>query len=390
MSILVNMRGVILLAEPAKLIMKRYSLIMLVVTMTALGLSGCGGKGPLPPSDTTPPSVISVNPANGAQNVPINSSVIITFSEAMDASSINGQTISVSTGNSNVQGSVTYSGVTAIFKPTSNLNPKTIYTVAVEAGVKDAAGNAMSSPYGYIFITGVDVQQDITPPRVVDVQPSNRTIGVSPNTVIVVMFSEPMDPTTITNATVIISTVAGNIPSTVTPFGSAAIIKPTTDLAANTDYTVLVTTHVKDLAGNAMTDAFVSSFRTGAVNDTNPPSVVAGSIIPASGATTVSVNTPISVTFSKPMNVSTINLSTFIVSDGTTTIPGDIQYYGTTVVFTPSTPLLSSTAYTVTIKNLVTDLSGNPMSPDYFWSFTTEPQTPDSSPPQILVHLSNF
>ena len=33
-----------------------------------------------------------------------------------------------------------------------------------------------------------------------------------------------------------------------------------------------------------MTDAFVSSFRTGAVNDTNPPSVVAGSIIPASGS----------------------------------------------------------------------------------------------------------
>ena len=85
------------------------------------------------------------------------------------------------------------------------------------------------------------------------------------------------------------------------------------------------------------------------------------------------------------MNVSTINLSTFIVSDGTsTTIPGDIQYYGTTVVFTPSTPLLSSTAYTVTIKNSVVDLSGNTMSSDYFWSFTTEPQTPDSTPPQIL------
>ena len=125
MSMLDNMREVILLAEPAKLIMKRYSLIMLAVTMMALGLSGCGGKGPLPPADTTPPSVISVLPANGAPNVPINSSVIITFSEAMDASSINGQTILVSTGNSYVQGSVTYSGVTAIFKPTLNFNPNT-------------------------------------------------------------------------------------------------------------------------------------------------------------------------------------------------------------------------------------------------------------------------
>ena len=191
-------RCVLLVAESTNLIMKRYSIILFVLILTTLVLSACGGKGPLPPADTTPPSVISVNPANGAQNVPINSSVIITFSEAMDASSINGQTISVSTGNSNVQGSVTYSGVTAIFKPTSNLNPKTIYTVAVEAGVKDASGNAMGSPYGYIFITGIDVQQDITPPRVVDVQPSNREIDVSPNTAIVVMFSEPMDPATIT------------------------------------------------------------------------------------------------------------------------------------------------------------------------------------------------
>ena len=62
------------------------------------------------------------------------------------------------------------------------------------------AGNAMGSPYVFSFGTGSDVQQDLTPPRVVDVQPSNRTIGVSPNTVIVVMFSEPMDPTTITTS----------------------------------------------------------------------------------------------------------------------------------------------------------------------------------------------
>jgi predicted small lipoprotein YifL len=333
-----------LMVLSTKLILKRYVLILFVLSLITLVLSACGGKGPLPPADKTSPTVISVIPANGAQNIPINSSVIITFSEAMDASTINGQTIILSAGNSNVQGVVTYSGVTAIFKPTSNLNPKTIYTVAVEAGVKDAAGNAMSSPYGYIFITGIDAQQDITPPRVVDVQPSNRTTGVSPNTVIVVMFSEPMDPTTITNTTIQISSLGQVFASTVTPFGSAAIIKPTSGLATSTDYTVLVTTRVKDLAGNAMTDAFVSSFRTGTGPDTNAPSVVAGSIIPASGSATVSVNTPISVTFSKPMNVSTINLSTFIVSDGTSTIPGDIQYYGATVVFTPGPPLLSSTA----------------------------------------------
>jgi hypothetical protein len=372
-----------ILAESTKRIMKRFSLIMIVFSMMTLVLSACG-KGPLPPADKTPPNVIFVSPANGAQNIPVNSSVIITFSEAMDASSINGQTVIVSTGNSNVQGTVTYSGVTAIFKPTSNLNPKTIYTVAVDAGVKDLAGNAMGSSYGYIFITGADL--DATPPRVVDIQPSNRKTDVSPNTVvIVVMFSEPMDPSTITQASIIIGNVNGNPNYTVTPFGTAAIIniKPPSALDPNNDYTVIVTTRVKDLAGNAMTDAFLANFRTGAVNDTNPPSVV--SIIPASGGQTVSVNTPISVTFSKPMNVSTINLSTFIVSDGTSTIPGDIQYYGTNAVFTPSNPLTPSTIYTVIITNAAADLLNNPLS-GYSWNFTTEPLASDGVPPQVLAN----
>ena len=197
-SLVHHKRGNFILTKSSKLIMKRFLLIMVVLSMITLALSACGGKGPLPPADKTPPSVISVIPANGAQNIPVNSSVVITFSEAMDASTINEQTIILSTGNSNIQGTVTYSGVTAIFKPTSNLNPKTVYTVAVEAGVKDVTGNALGSPYGYTFITGIDVQQDTTPPRVIDIQPSSRKTEVSVNTLIVVMFSEPMDPTTIT------------------------------------------------------------------------------------------------------------------------------------------------------------------------------------------------
>ena len=133
-----------------------------------------------------------------------------------------------------------------------------------------------------------------------------------------------------------------------------------------------------------MTHPFVSSFRTGTAPDTSAPSVATGSVIPAPGGTTISVNTPISVTFDKPMNIATITPSAFIISDGTSTILGDIQYYGTTVVFTPYTPLMSSSTYTVTIKNLVADLSGNKMSADYSWGFTTEPQAPDNSPPTIV------
>ena len=148
------MRGVILVAASTKLVMKKYPLIMLVLSLITLVLSACGGKGPLPPADTNSPSISLTSPTNGAQSVSVSSSITIAFSEAMDASTINEQTITLSMGTGNVPGSVTYSDMTAVFKPASSLNPETIYTVTVDGGVKDVAGNAMVTPVGFIFITG--------------------------------------------------------------------------------------------------------------------------------------------------------------------------------------------------------------------------------------------
>jgi predicted small lipoprotein YifL len=148
------MLGDILVAASIKLIMKKYSLIIFVLSLVTLVLSACGRKGPEAPPDVTPPAVILTSPINGAQNVAINSSITITFSEAMDASTINEQTITLSMGTGNVPGSVTYSDTTAVFKPASSLNPGTTYTITVDGGVKDVAGNAMATPVGFIFFTG--------------------------------------------------------------------------------------------------------------------------------------------------------------------------------------------------------------------------------------------
>src|SRR5262249_23947236 len=46
-----------------------------------------------PPADTTPPTVTAVTPAGGATNVGTNTTVTVTFSEAMDASTINTNTV---------------------------------------------------------------------------------------------------------------------------------------------------------------------------------------------------------------------------------------------------------------------------------------------------------
>src|SRR4030067_3074226 len=103
--------------------------------------------------DITPPTVSSTNPSGGATGIAVNSVISATFSEAMNSSTINTSTFTLS-GNSNpVSGTVGYSGTTATFTPSANLANNTTYTAAITTGVTDAAGNALSSNYIWSFTT---------------------------------------------------------------------------------------------------------------------------------------------------------------------------------------------------------------------------------------------
>ena len=71
------------------------------------------------------------------------------------------------------------------------------------------------------------------------------------------------------------------------------------------------------------------------------PSVV--STVPANGAANVSVNTPISETFSVPMSPSTLTSTTFTVTAPSGAVAGAVSYSGTTATFTPSAALAYAT-----------------------------------------------
>jgi hypothetical protein len=100
------------------------------------------------------------------------------------------------------------------------------------------------------------------------------------------------------------------------------------------------------------------------------PSVV--STIPANGATSVVINTPISATFSMAMDPATISATTFTVAGpGGAAVAGAVTYSGTTATFTPSAVLAYSTLYTATITNGAKNLGGTPLLANTVWSFTT-------------------
>ncbi len=107
------------------------------------------------PADTTAPLVSATAPVAADTGVAINQTIYAAFSEAMDPSTINTTTVTLKQGTTPVAGSVSYSGVTATFKPAGNLAPLTTYTATISTGAKDLAGNALSADVVWSFTTGV-------------------------------------------------------------------------------------------------------------------------------------------------------------------------------------------------------------------------------------------
>jgi hypothetical protein len=106
-------------------------------------------------SDKTSPTVVSTSPANAARGVSLGTLVKATFSEAIQSPSVTSSTFTVrdSTTSTYIAGSRSVSGSVITFTPSSNLRPSTMYMVTITTGVKDLAGNPMTSTKKWYFVT---------------------------------------------------------------------------------------------------------------------------------------------------------------------------------------------------------------------------------------------
>jgi len=94
---------------------------------------------------------------------------------------------------------------------------------------------------------------DTIRPQVSLTSPQNGAVAVPFNRMVLVSFSEKMDPLTINNTTFKVTGPGLTaVPGLVTPSGSSATFTPVNTFAASTTYTVTITTGAKDLAGNAL------------------------------------------------------------------------------------------------------------------------------------------
>jgi hypothetical protein len=332
--------------------------------------------------DTLPPRVSGTNPRSNATGVVLNTSVNATFSEAMDPLTISPDTFVLFDGGTQVPGVVTYVGVTATFNPTDNFNPDTTYRATVREESTDLSGNPLTSDYGWSFTTGLG--PDARPPRVTFTVPADGATGVAVGGNIAAIYSEAMDPSTITTANFTVDHSDTPVVGTVTYSGLIATFNPTRALAANTAYTATITMAAQDLAGNSLARNFVWNFRTGATPDTTRPRVI--STIPVDNAAEVALHTNVSATFNEVIDPLTITTATFTLQDGMVLIEGAVIQIGATVIFNPTSDLDPDTEYTATITNEATDLAGNALAEDYVWSFTTGSELDLDAPTVILTN----
>ncbi len=244
---------------------RRSVLAAMIMALMALVAGGTTGYGLVAAAmaDTTTPRVCSTDPADNASGTFINRRIAVSFSEAMDQSSLSTATFTLQQGITPVAGSVTYRtiGNMAIFAPDSPLDTGTVYTGKLITAVQDTAGNNLASDYVWSFTTGVSV--DTIRPAVIFTVPDTNAAGVSIYTAIAANFTETVDPGTFTTSSVMQGPTPVNGSLAYDTIGARITFTPDSNLLAGSIYTVTLSTAVTDLAGNTLDTDYVWSFTTG-------------------------------------------------------------------------------------------------------------------------------
>ena len=149
-------------------------------------------------ADTTKPTIKGTWPINGDTGIAVNPGALnIQFSEAMDPTSINSNTVTLKRGTTQVTGNVTYDSMSysASFAPNVVLTTDTNYTLTITGGATstsatDIVGNPLAGDYAVVFTTSST--GDTQTPKIMFANGDEYSVAIT--------FSEPMNSAKITDS----------------------------------------------------------------------------------------------------------------------------------------------------------------------------------------------
>ena len=103
---------------------------------------------------------------------------------------------------------------------------------------------------------------------------------------------------------------------------------------------------------------------------------------PLDGATAVTLNQPITATFSQQMSIPSINAGFVLQRPDGSLVKGTVSSYGRTAIFRSLANLTPNTTYTARVRRDVSDLAGVAIGRAFVWSFTTG-TTIDTTKPTV-------
>lgn len=358
----------------------------LMISAALLLLSACGGgSGSTPPTTQADAAqsqamVQSTYPTNGSAQAMANTKLSASFGGAMDPETLNTRTFVVRKADSTpVSGTVSYSGVTAVFQPSSPLEVNAVYTATLTTGVKSKDGPPLGTDYSWTFSTSPD--GDGLPPSVTTTAFAVTQVNGVYGGVVVAFFTDAMDPATINPGNFLVQGPGGDLPGTVEYIGLSAIFLPSQPFAPDTHYTATLTAGVKDMTGQPLAKPAVWTFETPHVSILTGQSTTVASVTPSNMSTGVTLNSEVTVTFAQTMDPATITRNSFCLIDPEgAAVAGTVQYSGLTATLVPASPLQPDTTYQVVVSASATSLSGIPMDSGYNWSFTTGSESSNVPP----------
>ena len=353
----------------------------------------------------TVPTLSSSVPADNATSVAVDSTIVLNFSESVDAESGN-ITIKKTSDNSTVEtidvtsGQVIGSGTSQIVvTPSSDFDGSTEYYVLIDATAFDDVDSG--SYAGISSTTALSFTTANTVPTLSSSVPADNATSVAADSTIVLNFNESVDAEsgnitikkTSDNSTVETIDVTGG---QVTGSGTSQItVTPSSDFDASTEYYVLIDATAFD---DSESGSYAGISSTTALSFTTANAVpTLSSSVPADNATSVAVDSTIVLNFSESVDAESGNI-TIKKTSGNSTVEtidvtgGQVTGSGTSqITVTPSSDFDSETEYYVLIDATAFDDSESGsyagISSTTALSFTTESTASDPFEDKTVVAL---